>query len=213
MKRLGMVGQAWRGRAGLGAAGEARLGKAGFGMVGRGSLGAAGLGRFESVESAAYTRPVTDTAGTLKKGSWQAKFIDAFRDTSLVTEAARVCGKGRSTVYRERQRNEDFALAWAEAEEWVTEELEQEAKRRALEGSDTLLIFLLKAKRPLVYRESVKLDHGGKIGVQVEEGVNEAISDYLGDIQRLAERLGALADRGEADAPGRAEGEPLAASE
>ena len=109
-------------------------------------------------------------ARALKK-DWIPKFLKAFAETGLVIEAAKKAGVGRRTVYDERQRNETFALKWAEVEEWTTEEMEQEARRRAVIGvkepiyykgelqghvrkySDTLLIFMLKARKPEVYRE------------------------------------------------------------
>jgi hypothetical protein len=76
----------------------------------------------------------------------------------------------RSSAYLWRERDEDFRKAWDEAVEEGTDLLEDEAKRRAVEGSikpilykgrivtfvreqsDTLLIFLLKARRKM-YRE------------------------------------------------------------
>lgn len=57
-------------------------------------------------------------------------------------------GISKSHAYELRQRDEDFALRWADAIEEGTERLEEEARRRAMDGSDTLLIFLLKARRP-----------------------------------------------------------------
>lgn len=71
----------------------------------------------------------------------------------MVAEACKAVGIGRRTAYDERQRNEEFAVAWADVLEESTEDLEQVAVRRAKDGSDTLMIFLLKARRPEVYRE------------------------------------------------------------
>jgi hypothetical protein len=42
--------------------------------------------------------------------------------------------------------------------------LELEARRRAMTTSDVLLIFLLKALRPTIYRENVRLEHTGPDG-------------------------------------------------
>ena len=49
---------------------------------------------------------------------------------------------GRTRAYEARQRDEDFAVAWHEALEDACDELESEARRRALAGSDQLLMFL-----------------------------------------------------------------------
>jgi hypothetical protein len=73
--------------------------------------------------------------------------------------------------YKRRRTDAAFRAAWAEATELGTESLEHEATRRAYHGveepviykgtqcgavtkySDTLLIFLLKARKPHVYRD------------------------------------------------------------
>lgn len=82
------------------------------------------------------------------------RFLAAFGETHLVSEAAKRAGVDRTTAYRWRQQDETFALAWADVEERSTEELEQVAVKRATTGSDVLLIFLLKARKPEVYREN-----------------------------------------------------------
>jgi len=41
--------------------------------------------------------------------------------------------------------------------------LEAVARRRAVQGSDTLLIFLLKAARPAKYRERHQVEHSGRL--------------------------------------------------
>jgi hypothetical protein len=51
-------------------------------------------------------------------------------------------------MYKHRGNSEAFAGAWDDAVETGTDELEDEAFRRAKEDSDTLLIFMLKARRP-----------------------------------------------------------------
>jgi hypothetical protein len=93
-----------------------------------------------------------------KRRDWRPTFLGIFRQTGIVLVACRGAGISRTQAYRERQRNARFAALWAEAEEDATEGLEAEARRRALATSDTLLIFLLKARRPDVYREHVRID-------------------------------------------------------
>ncbi len=79
----------------------------------------------------------------------------------MVAEAARVAGVGRSTAYDRRKRDEEFAAAWDELVEASTEELEHEAIRRAKNGSDVLLMFMLKARRPQIYVERHQVRHSG----------------------------------------------------
>jgi len=118
------------------------------------------------------------------KTDWRADFLKAFATTGTVKQACEKVGIGRRTAYDERQRNEDFALAWHEVEEHTTEAMEREAIRRGLEGveepvfykgaicgaiqkySDTLLIFMLKSRKPDVYREVHHIQHSGGVNHQ-----------------------------------------------
>ena len=74
----------------------------------------------------------------------------------VVSEAAKVANVSRWTVYHERTIDSVFAKEWEAALTLGVEALEDAAKMRAFEGSDTLLIFLLKAHRPAVYRETTR---------------------------------------------------------
>ena len=143
------------------------------------------------------------TAGTRKKEPrWVKRFLAVFEDSGIVAEAAKAAGISRSQVYRHKADDEDFAARWAEVEEWATEELEQVAYRRATEGSDTLAIFLLKARRPNVYRETVGVQHGGSVTVTNEQGVNDALDAALGEVDRLASQLADVAANGSPAAAG-----------
>jgi hypothetical protein len=129
--------------------------------------------------------------GTLpraRKRRWVKAFLAALAETGIVTRACKVARVGRMTVYRNRQENPEFAAAWQEAQEVAADNLEAEARRRAVEGtrrykftprgepvmdprtgeqyyeheySDKLLIQLLKAKRPEEYRERTEQRHTG----------------------------------------------------
>lgn len=117
-----------------------------------------------------------------KAEEWKPAWLEAFSRLGMVMAACKDVGVGRTTVYEARQQDEAFAVAWADVEQATTERMEREAYRRAVEGvrkdifyrdqvigeersySDTLLIFMLKARRPDVYRENVKVEHSGKVG-------------------------------------------------
>jgi hypothetical protein len=94
--------------------------------------------------------------------------------------ACRAADVSRATVWRRRQADEDFALAFAEAERDVLAMLEDEAVRRALHGverpvaiggerelvrhySDSLLAMLLRSRAPERYVDRHRLEHGGRI--------------------------------------------------
>ena len=116
---------------------------------------------------------------TLKK---RDVFLDALRSGHSVTKAAAACGLSRSTVYNHRAAEPEFAAEWDAAVEAGTDGMEDEARRRAVEGtlkpvyhqgqqvgtireySDTLLIFLLKGRRPGTYRDNATITHQGKDG-------------------------------------------------
>jgi len=112
----------------------------------------------------------------------RGRFIAELALGGTVSAACQAAGIGRRTAYDLRQRDEGFALEWADAIEAGTDVLEQEAFRRAVQGtertiygkdgevrgvectySDRLLELLLKARRPHVYRERVDVRHSGQI--------------------------------------------------
>lgn len=121
------------------------------------------------------------TNRTTKKGKdWKPGFLAELAKHGNVTEAAKMCAIDRCTAYDVRSRDAAFAKAWDDACEESVDLLEQEARRRAVEGvpepvfwqgeqvatvqkfSDTLLIFLMKGNRPKKYREQRSLDVGLK---------------------------------------------------
>ncbi len=81
------------------------------------------------------------------------RFLAALGEGLSVAGAAKLAGVGRQTVYDWRKRDGEFAAAWDDAIETGTDNLEDEARRRPMSTSDTLMIFLLKARRPDKYKE------------------------------------------------------------
>ncbi len=107
------------------------------------------------------------------KKDWAPVFLEKIMEGSSVNDARLAAGIGQDTLYRRRKNDVDFRAAWQEAGTLGTELLEHEAERRAYHGvkkpvfykgtecgtvqeySDTLLIFLLKARKPGMYRDTV----------------------------------------------------------
>lgn len=149
-------------------------------------LGAISWGAQSSVFSPIMHRVREDigTPGTPGR-PWQARFLAELRDTGAVRYACQAAGVGRSTVYRERQRDEQFALEWSDALEDSCDELEAEARRRARDGSDSLLMFLLKAHRPEVYRDAQRVEHSGTIRREHAFDLSRLSEDELDDLERL----------------------------
>lgn len=79
--------------------------------------------------------------------------LAALARTANVSASCRATGVGRQTHYDWMDSDPGYRAGVAIAKEEAIEVLEAAARRRALVGSDTLLIFLLKAARPDVYRE------------------------------------------------------------
>lgn len=85
------------------------------------------------------------------------RFLELLSQTGNVTAACRGSGLSKETVYKARKTDPEFAAAWQKAEETAVDLLELEARRRAMSTSDTLLIFLLKAHKPDMYRERLDI--------------------------------------------------------
>lgn len=109
--------------------------------------------------------------------SWHEKFLKAYAETDMIGEAAKIAGVTRQTVHNHRQKFEEFALAFADAQESSTEGLEREAIRRAKESSDVLLIFMLKSRRPQVYRDNVKVEHSGAVRHDYAQMTDEQLDE------------------------------------
>ncbi|MBP6010789.1 MAG: helix-turn-helix domain-containing protein [Alphaproteobacteria bacterium] len=102
-------------------------------------------------------------------------FFAALENGHNVRAACEAAGYARSTVYRWRREDDDFAKLWLEALGVAADLLEEEADRRGRDGydepvfhrgeqcgakrkySDGLLLARLKALRPHQYRENVPL--------------------------------------------------------
>ncbi|MGC2340990.1 MAG: hypothetical protein WA453_05320 [Methyloceanibacter sp.] len=103
----------------------------------------------------------------------QVRFLKALAETGSVATSAALAGTSRTRVYELRKADPAFASAWEDSEEIAADRLEEEARRRAVEGveeplvrggklvhddsgqpitvrrySDNLLLALLKAHRP-----------------------------------------------------------------
>ena len=64
----------------------------------------------------------------------QARFLEVLADTGNVTAAVAAAGISRTRAYERRKTDPAFATAWDEAEDIATDRLEDEARRRAIEG-------------------------------------------------------------------------------
>lgn len=110
-------------------------------------------------------------------------FCAALAETGIVARACKAVDVSRYTAYKWRDEIPEFAEAWDRALRVGVTALEDEAHRRAFEGSDepvfhqgsvcgsvrkysdTLAIFLLKAHAPEKYRENSRVELAGSLNV------------------------------------------------
>lgn len=121
---------------------------------------------------------------TIRTPKNREAFLASLRDGKSISAAALDAGIGRRTAFEWRLSEPDFAAAWDEAVEEGTDRLEDEAHRRARDGtskpvfhqgqqcgtvqefSDTLMIFMLKARRRSKFGD--KQEIGGIDGGAIE---------------------------------------------
>lgn len=93
----------------------------------------------------------------------QELFLDAFVKTGTILGASRRCGISRETVRQWRLNDEAFEEQFQDSDLDITETLETKAMSMAMQGDTTMVIFLLKARKPKTYRDYIKHEHGGEI--------------------------------------------------
>lgn len=133
------------------------------------------------------------------------KFLAAFAVTGMVHNACEAAGVERTTCFRWRKRDPKFALAFERARSEAAFSLEEEARRRAVEGvrkykfkrdglpilhpvtgeayyeldySDALLALLLKANNPSKFQFAETAITTGATAVQVYLPSNERDKDH-----------------------------------
>lgn len=117
-----------------------------------------------------------------RRTKWQAPFLESLAVCGHVANSAKAAGVSRECVYKHRRTDPKFAEAFELAAELGARGLEDEARRRAHDGvdepvfyqgvqcgtvrkySDSLLMFLLRARFPAVYRDRHQVELTGKDG-------------------------------------------------
>ena len=93
-------------------------------------------------------------------GLWRPAFLRALAKTLSVTLAAKAAGVSRRTAYDHRELDPAFAEKWDDALNQSLDVLEHEVYQRALKDDAQLAMFLLKAHRPSIYRETQRHEVG-----------------------------------------------------
>ena len=139
--------------------------------------------------------------------AWRSDFIERLKATCNVTLAAAGAGVNRQNAYRARSRSKKFRRQWDEALDEAVDLLAAEARRRAtgisrdvwhagkVVGTERvydsgLLMFLLKAHRPQLYRDNVKVGHSGGMDVT---GDRKVTFEFVRPAEQQARTLAELA--------------------
>jgi len=99
-----------------------------------------------------------------RRKPWEGAFLKMMAQSANVALACHAANVSRQMAYKKREQDAEFAAAWDQAIEDACDLLEATALQRAKAGSDTLLMFLLKAYRAAKFRETVRNEHTGKDG-------------------------------------------------
>lgn len=122
-----------------------------------------------------YPTPRIGNKGKLTSTKeWQDRFIRVLRGSHHIGKAVSAAGITRAWAYACKAADPDFRQRWIDAWEKGIDDLEAEAHRRAMDGSDLLMIFMLKGNRGEKYRERVIAE--GANGVPLSFTLNIATS-------------------------------------
>jgi hypothetical protein len=129
---------------------------------------------------------------TVRTPKNRAKFLDALREGSTVTIAAKAAGFTRNAAYDWRKDDPEFLRDWEDAIEAGTGVEKPVFQKGELVGhvqeySDTLMIFLLKGRNPNKFKERVHAEHTGKDGGPIQHEVSAR--------DELASRIAGIAER------------------
>lgn len=112
----------------------------------------------------------------------KAAILEALSSSARIDEVCATFNVSRQTLYAVRDMDKEFDADWKKAVDLGSDALEDEAVRRAKDGylkpvfqggievghvreySDSLMMFLLKGRRPEKFRERVSNEHSGPNG-------------------------------------------------
>jgi hypothetical protein len=132
------------------------------------------------------------------------EFLRLLRRTGNVSMCSKAIGISRSSMYKHRDTDEKLRAAWDEAIEESTDRMILEAQRRAVKGcrkpvyylgnivghirehSDSLLMFLIKGRRPEYATERRELSGRGGGPIPHEHGLSPALQAKLDEHYKSA---------------------------
>ena len=117
---------------------------------------------------------------SIKTQQLKKVFLDIYPEAFTITEACKKSGINRTTFYYWLDHDPQFVQDMEVAKKSAVDLLEAEARRRAVKGSDTLLIFLLKGAAPDKYKDRVEQKINADVNIKKE--ISELSDEELQDI-------------------------------
>lgn len=114
-------------------------------------------------------------------------YLDVIACGGSDTLAAEAAGGNLGIFRRWRETDDDFKADYEDAKEAGTDLLEDAVYNRALRTSDSLAMFMLKARRPDKYDRGSKLELSGGISV---EGAKSKLLNKIARLQAAGELSG-----------------------
>jgi hypothetical protein len=108
------------------------------------------------------------------------KFMDRYAKTGDLRAAAKAAKISLEVHHQMLETSDSYRKSFRAAQQQVVDLLETAVFRRALDGSDELLVFLLRAWLPERYREHTMVEHSGTIVLSESEA-----SSTRGTVARL----------------------------
>jgi hypothetical protein len=98
-----------------------------------------------------------------RKAERKRAFVELIASGCNFTEAAEALGVHRITAFQWRREDPGFNAECMQALRVSIDMLKKEAERRAIRGSDKLLMFLLERYDPEKFHLAQKLEHSGAV--------------------------------------------------
>jgi hypothetical protein len=130
---------------------------------------------------------------TIRTRSIREAFLRTLSECGNVSVSAEAAGIGRNALYDWRRNDDGFASEWDAALAIGADVLEDEAKRRAMDGSDVLLMFLLRGLRPARFGQKTQVEISNNRAEELRKLPDEELHRRLAELRALQDRDGVIA--------------------
>jgi hypothetical protein len=120
---------------------------------------------------------------TIRTSATRQVFLRTLSECGIVSISAQAAGIGRNALYDWRRTDQQFADEWEEALLVGADVLEDEAKRRAMDGSDALLMFLLRGLKSDRFGQKSQVEINNNLQVDLRKLPIEELHRRLADLR------------------------------